>query len=504
YPLFFSRLTIVSTQLLEIHNFKDNYSILPLQLGPARTIENYYNLIHIVNLEEYKSNINSIKNLLNKFENRDLLTSSLYVTKIKLRELENKLITLTPIKRSRRGLINGLGTTIKFITGNMDSQDADNINKQIENIRSNINIFNSTITNQHWINLHMVQRFNDIALHINREQKIIESFLDKTANKIKEEQDNFIEIQYLNQINFNIELLASHISDIAEAVILSRLNILPKLLLSSKELEEIKNSLDKQEVTINTYEQIYELLNLQAYYNQSNIIFNIQIHYDTAFPKIEGIYFCNKPRLEELTAESECMGRLMRNQVAHCPSTTIDDIETITQPEPDYVLLMQVPKTDINSSCNIKHLAVEGTVLIHFKNCSITINSIHYEDDPNIFWDNIYILPPPSNDVHFNSTKEVLNLHTLKAFNLATNLNLQQFEKQTSTWHCSFTTFAVATIIILALIIFFKNKTKVIQYIVDTPDTIAPTPSNSLWPSLYSKGGGVTITHQAATQDDTT
>lgn len=40
-------------------------------------------------------------------------------------------------KRTKRGLIDGMGHAIKFITGNMDANDAQEINRQIGELQSN-------------------------------------------------------------------------------------------------------------------------------------------------------------------------------------------------------------------------------------------------------------------------------------------------------------------------------------------------------------------------------
>lgn len=211
----------------------------------------------------------------------------------------------------------------------MDSTDAQTINKQIDNIYTNLNNITNTLTQQHAINFQMLERFKNITTHINNEQLTIEKYMTNIANKIKNEEDIIIQTQYLNQINFNIDLLTNHLSSIAETIILSKLNIISRFLLSPGELDIIELNLSKQNIKIQSIEKIYEMLNMQAYYNESNIIFNILIpntsvedyflyhilplpinktkilitepyilynenstlHHETLCPKIEGTYF---------------------------------------------------------------------------------------------------------------------------------------------------------------------------------------------------------------------
>lgn len=434
----------------------------------------------------------------------------------------------------------------------MDAQDALNINTQIQNINSNINNLTDSIRNDHTLNFEMIERFKNITDHINKEQTTIETFLKNTANKIKREHDILIETQYLNQLNFNIDLLTNHLSNIAEAVILSKLNIIPKLLLTYEELSNIKDKLQKQNININALEQVYEFLKLQAYYNESNIIFNIRIpivskekyhlyhiiplpinntklitvkpyinynenhihYFETLCPKIEATYYCSTPILEEDASNSACIGKLMNNMAAHCPLSDVGRIETITQPQPNFILFINVHKLIINSTCSSKSFSIEGTSLVHFKGCNVEANGITYQDDTETYWDAIHVPPPPSSSIYSNTTTEVLSLQKLKDYSFTTETRLFQlgftteilnYATGTSICLCSLT-------IIIVTIIVIRRRT----YNPATPDsTTSFRPSSapaqmtsfqsfspsmtSLWPSLYSKGGGVTEPNMPAT-----
>lgn len=53
-----------------------------------------------------------------------------------LQDTRNELNKIaTPEPRLRRGLINGLGTAIKFVSGNLDQDDFDNLENQIHSLR---------------------------------------------------------------------------------------------------------------------------------------------------------------------------------------------------------------------------------------------------------------------------------------------------------------------------------------------------------------------------------
>ncbi|XP_053969011.1 uncharacterized protein LOC128870420 [Anastrepha ludens] len=163
--------------------------------------------------------------------------------------------TLTSHKRHKLGLINGLGTAVKFITGNMD---AFSINKQIQDIKANTTHIETILNNQNQINSIMQERLQNVTIHINKEQDKIETYINK------------FELQYISQINYNTDLLNNHLESIAESIVLAKLNMISKFILSTTELDQIYNYMENQSIKISSKEQIYVPLGLQAYYNNSN------------------------------------------------------------------------------------------------------------------------------------------------------------------------------------------------------------------------------------------
>lgn len=170
------------------------------------------------------------------------MLNSVESDKIKLEELENKLFKLTPKYKHKRGLINGFGTLIKQITGNMDANDAHRLNRQIESILVNESSFKNKFRQQSKLNNQMIERFKNITTYINKQQLVIQSSQDYLKNKIRVENLSLRHIQLLNQINYNIDLLSDHLSDITDAII-ARLNFISKLILNSNGLSEIHSTL---------------------------------------------------------------------------------------------------------------------------------------------------------------------------------------------------------------------------------------------------------------------
>lgn len=528
---------------MEIQDLTNSKGLLPMKLGTARIILGYNNLIHIIRLDQYQQATNKIKQTLQNLEHVEPLQDSLSTTQAKLDELDHKLHTLFPNHRNRRGLVNGLGTLIKSITGNMDANDAAHLNQQIEILLNSDRNITNKLNLQSKLNLDMIERFQNITNHVNNQQQIIDEYLNTTSfqfrNKIRTQDINIRYIQFLSHVNYNIDLLNNHLNSISEAIIFAKLNIIPRQILSKSELSKIGLELKNQNVTIKSNQHLYELLGIQAYYNSTNIIFNILIpilsseaskmfhiiplpfeeskmiqakpylamnpsniqYYDEKCPKLEGVYYCKKSTFEEATTNSRCIGNLILNKPAHCELYERTQNTQIFQPEPNYIILLNVPETMITSSCG-PNQTIKGSALIHFGNCNITINNIIYKPADATYWDEIHIFPTLLREI--NTTIPSYN-HTIRSTRLQPyEFNEKDFSEILGPYVHQDDFYKPFGILITSLILIMgaaylaiiwgirkllqKRKVDVLQ---DTP-AIEPGNIRFIWPTLTSRGGGVT------------
>jgi len=56
--------------------------------------------------------------------------------------------------------------------------------------------------------------------------------------------------EWIAEINFNMDVLNNHISNIAESILLTKLNLIPKFILSENEIKSINEFIIKQNVKI--------------------------------------------------------------------------------------------------------------------------------------------------------------------------------------------------------------------------------------------------------------
>lgn len=71
---------------------------------------------------------------------------------MKIQQLESKLDSLLPHVRNRRGLINGLGTILKSISGNLDDDDGQNILAELNKSRNRTDILIEAQNKQTYLN----------------------------------------------------------------------------------------------------------------------------------------------------------------------------------------------------------------------------------------------------------------------------------------------------------------------------------------------------------------
>lgn len=153
----------------------------------------------------------------------------------------------------------------------MDANDAQSIDNRFNVVKENENQITEKINKQTIFNKEAILRFEIITKHINQEQVIINDFIKHYNNNIyKTLNDEHNEIHLLY-------VLHNHINNIAESILLTKLNIIPKFILSEGIIKSINEFISNQNVTIVSNEHLYRLLALETYINDSYIIIHVKI-----------------------------------------------------------------------------------------------------------------------------------------------------------------------------------------------------------------------------------
>lgn len=130
-------------------------------------------------------------------------------------------------------MINGLGSIIKCLTGNLDQEDAEKFNSQIKNLQENQNKIKNIVSDQISLMNISIKSFNEIAQNISHNQNVLESGILQIQNIIKETQMTEINhYQYfmthltLNQITFIFQIIYDTLERIETAISFAKLNAL--------------------------------------------------------------------------------------------------------------------------------------------------------------------------------------------------------------------------------------------------------------------------------------
>lgn len=240
-------LTYPPTQGIEIEDISSNLGLLPVRIGPARRINYYHTITHYYQLDGIINQINQLRTHVDEIT--DIIKHDSEIQKIVQSRilLVNHMLTLAEEKvsdsilprRQKRGLLNGLGSVVKFVTGNLDANDEEKYNNIIQHLQSNQEVLSQQINHHYSINDKLIEELNftldtinynhDILVREIEHLKEISSF----STHVKQVEDALEHNQLL------IQLLLDLIQDIDNSVTFCKLGkmhpsiIKPQILLSS-------------------------------------------------------------------------------------------------------------------------------------------------------------------------------------------------------------------------------------------------------------------------------
>lgn len=246
-------LLLLSINGLQIEDMKNTNGVLHYTVNNVKVIDSYFETYHYYNL---KSIINEINNLSNLIIKKPTSLNKLILHNIHTLKKQIETLTLVPkTKRVRRGLINGFGTAISWVTGNMDATDKEKYDRILQqltlnNKQNNINELNLIRTNQQLIN-----KYENNTKHITNNFKQISKI-------IKEKEDSY-------DLYIHTQLLENQISDLLLSMEFCKSGIIHSNLLA----DIIENIPDNVTLISNNSNIIWE--NTKIYCSFYNTTFHV-------------------------------------------------------------------------------------------------------------------------------------------------------------------------------------------------------------------------------------
>lgn len=201
---------ILQAQALQVYKLPNN-GYYTEEISPSLVIDHYHTTYIPFNISNIKftlsqllSNVLILEPMVNKQNNNFMKTQFFHVFKTLNNTYDTyaKLNAYETNNRKKRGLMNFLGSSIKFITGNLDNNDLETITQNIEILKHN------QLNSMHKINDlssfagNIMNKFEENIKIINENSKTIRtelSKLDNEFNLILSLQDQYMQIANLNQ-----------------------------------------------------------------------------------------------------------------------------------------------------------------------------------------------------------------------------------------------------------------------------------------------------------------
>jgi len=208
-------------------------------------------------------------------------------------KINNQLNQIIPNKnRQKRALINGLGSIIKSITGNMDQDDAERIDNNISILKENQNDLKISLSKQMTLLSTTIDNFKETIKNISHNQQVLKLRINqivKVINTVKIEETNLFEFFRIHMIFSQITTFYQNINDILRtiktAVTFAKLNVFHNAIINPHEflshLQEFNKNLNFEklpfEPTVENLIKIERTLEIKSYIKNNEIIFAIEI-----------------------------------------------------------------------------------------------------------------------------------------------------------------------------------------------------------------------------------
>lgn len=255
-----------------------------------------WTFIHIHDLKPLNDDYNKLKsqyeNIIHSLNDEFRLEYHNYITTLNysIQNIDETFCRIFPqTSRYKRGLINGLGSVVKSITGNLDAEDGERINKALELMETDQNNMHQLLSEQTSVMIDAIDELNKTLEGLTHNQKQIvkrieylQLVIEGTLTDSMTAYDRVQLLELFTQISSLLDNIVSVILTTENAITFSKLNtyhtsiLKPKFI--SSELRRIENQIiDSRLITkddITLYEKVFRIKSIQIDFK---IIFQIEI-----------------------------------------------------------------------------------------------------------------------------------------------------------------------------------------------------------------------------------
>lgn len=408
------------TLQIKLESLADGPGILPYHLGEMKLTTHHHTFLQYINLNDIEEKINLVHGQLLTYRDR-LINDTFAIYEIQIDYLINRLDkvlaqlrTLEP-NRSKRGLVDGLGSIIKSVTGNLDYSDAIKYNEAIKLLQNNQDKMVSDLNNHLSISKEWMLKHNNALEQLIINQGKINSTLELILNSSAYRETNLIKYarfaQLLEIASENTEDLMQELLRIENALAFIRLSTTHHTMIDINLLQimisKIKSLYGSDYVPNLQLRDYYDIIKPGSYYADKMIviIFNFPIisrdkfdfyklsiapnkdnqglippspyiatngnsfvYIETECPKFNNWFLCEENINYQIRTKLDCIKELITNQILEesCQFTKITlKKEAMEKLDDQHYVLSFPQETKAQLVCDrIDHTTLNGSYLV--------------------------------------------------------------------------------------------------------------------------------------------
>lgn len=248
YHSCFRLITWINGTSVEYKELKDNPGVLPLKLGDAKVVKTTHIMLHYCDLTLIANEMNSLYtrsvNITDTVNNMkpekpylNELTNFMKIMEFIQEKVSTKLNQIVSHStRTKRGLINVIGSMFKAVTGNLDASDGERYDKEISNLQKNSN---KEIQIQKSLAMAMIEKFNATMQNLNNNNKLIENKLNEILPYVQDTGNAntciFLK-EVVNEIISMYEIIYDMLQDIENSLVFARIGLMHPSIIRTNDL----------------------------------------------------------------------------------------------------------------------------------------------------------------------------------------------------------------------------------------------------------------------------